>query len=369
MKIVFLIPSIRSGGAERQFIVLAKSLIEFGYTISFITYKDKNRFYELNNIEHVHIPKIRKIDLRFLKSLVDYIKQSKIDILFSCYEGRFEGPLLWARLAKLFYPKVKVISGYRNSKYSKILMIIEKMTNRLVSYYVSNNPAVISFLVLKLKIERNRVVYIRNIADRDNFYTFKQNKITKLRSTYFPRIENKFICGLLGSYSHQKNYRLIVEAVEHLQKKNEIDDIYFSIYGDKECVNSKFEKLKAQIKKNGLDSKISLNTTIKKVNELMNSIDVLIMTSLWEGMPNVVMEAMMCKKPVIISEAANTAGLIIEGINGFVFETNNHIQLANCILRIKNNPIEITESYLDDFYKKHDKKSVVNDYINCFESI
>lgn len=349
--------------------MLAKSLNESGYTINFLTYRDKYCFYDLKNIEHVHIPKRIKIDFRFLKSLIDYVKQNKIDILFSCYEGIFEGPLLWARLAKLFNPKVKVITGYRGSKFSKALMIIEKLTNHFVSLYITNNPTVKSFLSSKLKIKKNKVVYIQNIADRDNFYTLKQDKKTRLRSLYFPGIENNFIYGSLGSYSHEKNYKVIIEAAYYLKKLREIDNIFFSIHGDKKCVNSLYKKLKTQTKKNDLDNKVSLNATLKKVNEFMNSIDALIIASLYEGMPNVVMEAIMCKTPVIISEAANTAGLVKNGVNGFVFETNNVIQLAECLLKIKNNPIKVSKSYLDDFHKKHDKKSIVNDYINCFKSI
>ena len=55
----------------------------------------------------------------FFRLLIKYIKKSKPDILFSCYQGIIEGPLLWARLVKLFYPRLKVISGYRNCVFFK----------------------------------------------------------------------------------------------------------------------------------------------------------------------------------------------------------------------------------------------------------
>lgn len=369
MKISFLIPSLRPGGSERQYVLLAKSLHEHGYTINFVTYKEKNCFYNLDKIEHVHIPKKRKIDLKFLRSLIDYIKQNRIDILFSCYEGRFEAPLLWARLAKLFYPKLTLISGYRNTKLTITLIVIEKLTNHLASILVANNQQILKFYVNKLNIDEKKCRYISNIADKEHFFPHNQENRKKQRSFYFPGNENKFICGSLGSYSPQKNQRLIIRAAEYIQQKKEIYDMHFSLYGDTACVNSQFEKLKTQIKKNGLNSHVSLNSTIKEVNELMNSIDVLIISSLWEGMPNVAMEAMMCKKAVIISKTANAAGLVIEGINGLIYETNNYYHLADCILRIKKYPIEVSKSYLDDFHKKHDKKSIVNDYINCFKSI
>ena len=95
----------------------------------------------------------------------------------------------------------------------------------------------------------------------------------------------------------------------------------------------------------------------------------IILPSLYEGTPNVVLEAMICKKPVIISVDANKSELIIERINGLIFKTNNYRQLADCILWMNSNPIKLSDSYMDGFYKQYDNKSVVNDYMNCFESI
>jgi glycosyltransferase involved in cell wall biosynthesis len=96
---------------------------------------------------------------------------------------------------------------------------------------------------------------------------------------------------------------------------------------------------------------------------------VIILPSLYEGTPNVVLEALICKKPVIISIAANKSKLILEGINGLIFETNNYYQLADCILKMKNNSIKLNNSYMESFFELYDNKRVVDDYVDCFESI
>lgn len=367
MKISFLIPSIRQGGAERQFILLAKYLNEHGYSVNFITYKDDKCFYDMCGVNRVQISKSKKFDVRFLRSLVGYIRSARVDILFSCYQGRFEGPMIWARLVKLFYPPVKVISGYRSDIVFRTSVILDRMTKSLTSLSITNNPKVLEYLPSLIRMDKKKIIYINNFVDTETFYPLGHEEISRLRSKYFPNSRSKFICGLLGSYRRVKNYGLVIKAAKHLNKMDKSDDIYFSIYGDKMSDELQFSRLKTLVENNSLENLVSLNPSIKEVNELINCFDVLLLPSLHEGMPNVVLEAILCRKPVIISQGGNSAGLIIEGVNGLIFETTNYFQLAECINSIKSNPLVINTSYLEKFYKRHDKKRIVNDYIKCFE--
>ena len=369
MKISFLIPSIRQGGAERQFILLAKYLSKKGYSVNFITYKEENCFYDLHNVDQIHISKLKKIDLNFLKSLVSFVRENNINILFSCYQGIFEGPLLWARIVKFFYPDVKVITGYRNSYFSKSSILIEKLTRHMSSLSITNNLQALNFLKSNLKTDEKKVRYIPNMLDRENFYPLSNEKIFDLKCKYFPKLNEKYLCGLLGSYSIQKNYKTIIEVAKYMQKVDKINNYHFAIYGDKNCIGSQFTKLSSLIEKSGLSNVISLNLSINNVNEILNCFDVIILPSLYEGTPNVVLEALICKKPVIISIAANKSKLILEGINGLIFETNNYYQLADCILKMKNNSIKLNDSYMESFFELYDNKRVVDDYVDCFESI
>ena len=105
------------------------------------------------------------------------------------------------------------------------------------------------------------------------------------------------------------------------------------------------------------------------VNNFINACDAIILPSLYEGFSNIVSESIMCKKPVIISKNANDAELVKEGVNGFVFNTNNHEELADCILRLKKKPIIISKKFVDSFLGEYSVDKVVFKYIEEFNSL
>lgn len=366
MKIAFLIHSFSAGGAEKQFNMLSRKLSEKGYNNIFIIYKNTEHFYDVKNIIIKYVPKIHKIDLFFLFSLAKFVKKEKIDILFSCYEGHFEAPMLWARLVKLFNSNVKIISGYRAFRQKKSLLLIEKLTNRLSDLIISNNPKTENVLVNKLHIDKNKIKYIPNIIDKTNFEVFSSNKIKNLRTHLFPGNENRFICGTIARYVPQKNHQNIIEAAKLIKNQGEIDKFFFSFYGDISFYKSQYNKLQLMINEFELGKNVELNGTIKNVNNFINACDVIILPSLYEGFSNVVCESIMCKKPVIISKNANGAELVKEGVNGFVFNTNNHEELADCILELERKPINISDKFVNHFIEKYSVDKVVIKYIEAF---
>ena len=369
MKIAFLIHSFSAGGAEKQFNMLSRKLSEKGYENLFIVYKNTEPFYDVKNIVIKYIPKKHKIDIFFLLSLVKLIKKERIDILFSCYEGHFEAPMLWARLVKLFHPNVKIISGYRALRQKKTLLLLEKVTNRLSDLIISNNPKTEDVLANKAYINKKKIKYIPNIIDKTNFKKLSSGEIKKLRSHFFPGNENRFNCGIIARYVPEKNQQNVVKAAKMIKNQGEIDKFFFSFYGDKGSYKSQYNKLHLMINKFGLGRNFELNGTIKNVNNLINACDAIILPSLYEGFSNVVSESIMCNKPVIISKNANDAGLVKEGINGFVFNTNNHEELADCILKLERKPIFISNKFVDSFLDKYSVDKVVFKYIEEFNSL
>jgi glycosyltransferase involved in cell wall biosynthesis len=69
----------------------------------------------------------------------------------------------------------------------------------------------------------------------------------------------------------------------------------------------------------------------KDMVTLYHAVDALVLPSLWEGLPNAVLEAHACGLPAVVSHAANIDTLVLDGVSGFEVPTFNHAALADAL--------------------------------------
>ena len=104
----------------------------------------------------------------------------------------------------------------------------------------------------------------------------------------------------------------------------------FLLVGDGE-LKPQVEELIRRFKLNG---KVILTGWRRDVPEIMQIIDVLVLTSLWEGLPIVFAEAMASGKPVVATGVDGAKEAIIEGVNGFLVEPHNIEKFAERVIRL-----------------------------------
>jgi glycosyltransferase involved in cell wall biosynthesis len=132
-----------------------------------------------------------------------------------------------------------------------------------------------------------------------------------------------FIIGTIGRITYQKNHYLFNEIAKFFEKEN----IKFIWIGDgelKETLTAKNIIITGWVPR-------------KKVLKLLNRIDIYLSTSLWEGLPLSVLQAMCLKKPLLLSECVGNVDLINNGSlkNGFLFK--NKKEAIEKIFLLKNN--------------------------------
>ena len=123
----------------------------------------------------------------------------------------------------------------------------------------------------------------------------------------------------VGRLTNQKNYFLLLRAFEIISE--EYPRITLEIYGEGVLKTD----LQRFIKEHGLEKKVFLMGTRKNVIDLIYGAKLFVMSSLYEGMPNALMEAMALGIPVLCSDCpcGGPRELIENGKNGFLFENNN----------------------------------------------
>ncbi len=77
----------------------------------------------------------------------------------------------------------------------------------------------------------------------------------------------------------------------------------------------------------------------RDVSRLLGAADVLVLTSLWEGLPRVVLQAMAASKPIVATRVDGTPEAIAEGESGFLLEPHDVVGFAERIGRLIEDPI------------------------------
>ena len=133
------------------------------------------------------------------------------------------------------------------------------------------------------------------------------------------------IVGTVGRLSPQKGYTYLLDAVAQLIP--DFPDVVFMIVGDGELrseLENKAERL-------GLGNRILFTGSRSDVEELMAVMDLFINSSLWEGLPTVIMESMAAKVPVVATDVGGNGELIENNVTGWLVPPQNVQQLVDGI--------------------------------------
>ncbi|NTU94314.1 MAG: glycosyltransferase, partial [Chlorobiaceae bacterium] len=135
-----------------------------------------------------------------------------------------------------------------------------------------------------------------------------------------------------GRLSEQKGFNYLIEAAAILRKKR--DDLVFAVSGEGKLDAS----LKQQAAQAGLgDSFVFLGFT-GDIYPYLKGCDLFVLASLFEGMPNVVMEAMAMSKPVVATDVNGARELMDDGHTGLIVPPKDPVALAGAIEQLIDRP-------------------------------
>lgn len=254
-----------------------------------------------------------------------------------------------------------IFYGYFGPYFTKFFIIIERIMAKSTHAIIAISQTQKYELVEKYKITNSKKIYTINLGfDLNPFIGIKEIK-SKLRKKY--NINEKCILiGIVGRLVRVKNHFLFLDAARNLLENNKNDNIKFIIVGDgelnKELVNyAKKLKIKENVIFHGWE---------KDICNIYSIIDILVLTSLNEGTPVSIIEAMASSVPVITTGVGGVKDLL--GLikfkdvknryniceRGILCDIGDSIAISNAIeyLIFQNNSLRI----------KRAKAYVINNY-------
>lgn len=320
MKIVFLLSSLSSGGAERTVAYLSSYLAKKGDDVTILLLQ-KEVFYTLHpdvKVEKLNIKgsyktilgKYSNIAQRFIRTN-NYLKKYKPDVVF-CMLPNLAKFILKSH-KKLGF---KLITSERINPESST----EAARNLKISVFKESDGIVFQTIRAKdfyLEYIGDKGVVIHNAVGNDRVYNIEPAKVRKEK------------ISAMGRLTSQKDYPLLINAFNNVLKKH--PSYTLEIFGtgpDKDKLVSLTESL-------GIKDKVIFRGSCEDAIERIADSKVYVMSSLFEGMPNALMEAMAVGLPCVSTDCPNgPKELITDGENGLLVPLSDVDAMTEAILRL-----------------------------------
>ncbi|MDP5200665.1 glycosyltransferase [Flavobacterium sp. DG2-3] len=319
MRIVQIIDSLETGGAEKMAVNYANALadrIEFSGLIT--TRKEGMLKSHLNkNVSYLFLKRNSGIDLKAVFKLRSYLQRNKIQIIHAHSSSFFI-----AVLAKFTRPKTKIIwhDHYGISQDLKVRKnIILKFVSLLFSGTISVNLSLQKWAESYLKCKK--IVYLPNFVELS----------TPASAPSLLKGENnkRIIC--VANLRPQKNHELLIEGASHIHKK--FPDWTFHLMG-KDFNDHYSAKLVSKVKELNLDGTIFFYGALENTHDLLKQCQIGVLTSVSEGLPLAVLEYGLAGLPVVATNVGEISGIIYSNKAGILIESNNLDQFVNSVQKL-----------------------------------
>ena len=335
MNILHLRSSGGMFGAEGVILNLSRELKELGIHSHIICFKNAQDGHE-ELVEEAHKLDLSaesfvcagKLDFKAITYIRNIIKEKNIDIVH-CHDYKVD---FLGFLAALFLNVKLITTNHLWTSETTALRIYEFCDALLMNVFdkVVGVSDAISKQVCQFNLFKSKVVTIYNGIDLTKYDIHSKHANHNFKKTLgIP--EQDVIVGAVGRLSVQKGYTYLLEAVK--QVLQEFPHMTLVFVGD----GVLRESLEKKVKELGIEKKVVFAGIQKDMVNIYRNIDVFVMSSIDEGLPLVLLEALAMQKPAIVTDVGAIAKVVKHNKTGLLLESRNVGALKGAMLELLNN--------------------------------
>lgn len=327
MKILCVIDHFGSGGAQRQLVTLAIGLKARGHEVQIFRYHPEQDFFraeiEQADITVHEVRKGRGFSFDVLRRLIRLLREESYDGVISFLDS----PNVYAELASVLSPRTRLIVSERASHHSdenRVTAFMMRLLHGLADVVVANSRSHSAWL-------RRYPWLTRRIVTIYNGYPLPLDRSSELHPSAGLSL---LVIGRIGP---EKNGLMLIEALSLFHRKH-------GYVTRVSWVGKQDERPAGLTYRRRMDDLLEQYPEVQRqwrwlgersdVPELLEQHYALIHPSLYEGLPNVVCEALVAGRPVLISNVCDHALLVAEGERGFLFDPHDPQSIADAIERL-----------------------------------
>ncbi len=358
-KLLFFTPSFGNGGSERVIYHLLNKLNKSKYNFVVIAHKKEGWYLDkLNSDLKIYDLKGNRNKIKVLFEIYRILRIEKPEIVFSTTTALnslmgFIFPLIFKRI-KFISRESIVLSHSRNIKSKKYLKTLLKISQKNVDLIIAQSEDMQIDMIKNFKSPKKKVIKINNPIDIEKI----DIELNKQESTEFERDKKSILC--VGRLTYQKGYDLLIEAMKFVD--NQRIKLYIMGQGELE------QELKELVYKYKLEEKVFFLGARTNPYIYMKNADLFILSSRYEGFPNVLLEANACGKFALVNDCPGGINEIIEeGLNGSIIDFRDSQLVAKKIQKLVEKDHD-EEKIKEFILSKYHIDKILNKYEEVFNS-
>lgn len=365
VNILHVISKLPVGGVENQLLTTLKNYDRMKLNPLVCSLLDKGEIgkeiedagievFSLNKLKH-------RFDLTIVKDIYSLIKKRNIKIVRTHqYHAN-----LYGRLAALLAKTPCIVASVHNV-YTIDRKLHRRMINRFLARFTDKVVAVSEIVkkdILKYDgLRKDKVTVIYNGIDTDRLL----NKDSNVIRSEFNISSDVPVTGTIGRLTFQKGQKYLIEAVSIIKEK--FPKIMLLIVGD----GPMKDELQNYAKALGLNEHVIFTGSRRDIPALLAAMDIFVLPSLWEGLPNALLEAMASGKPIIATDIPPVREAINFEKEGILVPARNSSAIASSIeflLVNKTFAVIFGNNAQERAYSDFNITTTVDKYTNLYEDI
>ncbi|MCR4429030.1 MAG: glycosyltransferase family 4 protein [Caldiserica bacterium] len=333
LKILQVIGGGEIAGSKHQFLELCLEQLKRGHEIAIVCFIEGELSEDARKmgIPITVLPMANIADWRVIPLLQKRIREGGYQIVHTHgvranFIGRIAARRTGAHIITTIYsfPKEDYKNILKRTFYPPIDRLTVKFAERLI--VVSHGLKERLIQVRYAPEEKLRVVHCS--------LDLEKTKPTKTRAQMREELgipDNAPSCGMLARLVHVKNPFLLLEVAQKVNE--EIPEAMFFFVGDGPYLND----LQRETLKRGLQRTVKFTGFRKDPLDVVEALDVIVLTSLSEGLPVTLLEAMALKKPVVATRVGGVPEVVKDGVTGFLVPSGDSQGFSRVLISLFKN--------------------------------
>ena len=367
VSIVHLIDHLRIGGSQKQLMMIIRGLAgkDVKQRVMYLTDISPRTHDELDHIG-VTVESIGKRYTQFPMGLWRMLRGMSRDRPDVVHTMLFYSDMVGRVLGRMSGCK-HIISNMRARNRDKNFFkrFLSKATSGLVDHFIANAQNFVDY------VQKNEMAKDKDVRVIPNGIVFDEEPFDKafFRQKICQEYNingNDLILTTGGRLVEQKGYGILLEAYKSLHAKYDNISLLIMGKGPDEVALKKFTE------DNDIESKVVFAGELEDVSDVLKGSDLFVSSSLFEGMPNIVMEAMSYGLPVVATRVDGNLELIEDDINGVLVNPADSDALysgLDLMLKSRDKWALYSENNKNKIRTKYSEKLMVEAYYDFFETM